>query len=87
MSKGVIGDWLQIMNNYIKDAGAACACVRGDVFVHRSLSTCRILAGAEVCVHSCVSLPQCVCVCMCLDVGGLMCAGYVLNEGKPAGAV
>lgn len=91
MSKGVIGDWLQIMNNYIKDC-------RRPVHVYVWLFLCMcsraglcfcILAGAEVYV-SCVSLSMCVYVCVCvrfcLGVGGLMCAGNVLNEEKPAGA-
>lgn len=43
--------------------------------------------GAEVRLHSCIRLSQCVYVCVCLGVGGLMCAGYVLNEEKPAGAI
>lgn len=33
------------------------------------------------------SVYVCVYVWLCLGVGGLMCAGYVLNEEKPAGAI
>lgn len=70
-----------------------CVCVQCRLI--RRLYVCQlqvcvglcIQAGAEVCFHSCIRLSQCVYVCVCLGVGGLMCAGYVLNEEKPAGAI
>lgn len=72
MSGGVIGDWLQIMNNYIKVARLrAHERASFSVFVYEQVQRC-VFALASAC--------QCVC-------GRHVCARYVLNEEKPAGAV
>lgn len=91
MSKGVIGDWLQIMNNYIKDGRPpvhvfVTRCARARVFPYVSVYTSRC---SGVCSLMRQSFTTCVCVCvgLCPSVGGLMFAGYVLNEQKPAGAI
>lgn len=70
MSEGVIGDWLQIMNNYIK-VGAllvrVCVWLAVGVCACHWLCVCScILTGAEVCALSCVSLwVLCVSVTVC----------------------
>lgn len=64
MSKGVIGDWLQIMNNYIKVGSlllvrvsiCVCARMRACVCARVALSLCTPRG-------SCMCLPACVCFC------------------------
>lgn len=67
MSKGVIGDWLQIMNNYIKVGRLparvyACVCVRMcEEFVFLCTGRCR-----GVCSLLRQSFGVFVCACVCV---------------------
>lgn len=72
MSGGVIGDWLQIMNNCIKGGrplvhaspAAAHACALLFLCSCATAGTAAA-AGVAACVHPCVSLSWCVCLYLC----------------------
>ena len=77
MSKGVIGDWLQIMNNYIIVTGGAAQCACVCIWCLSECTRMRalvcVLARERVAVHTMLCAYVLACVSVCTSVLYVVC--------------